>query len=364
MLPVALHSIALIISLFVQALASPLAGAWLFFHISACTLLLFNKKYPLNRGSIWNACLAWLLTIGVSAFLLHPVLKASATMWILIAMPSLALVLHRENIRHYIIAFGTITMLFSLGLIYQKLVNMHYTNFDYEGRIAWPLIDPNNAALVVNTALIPCIWISLFKNERWWVASFVLMFALYATGSKAGFVSLMVNTLIFMVYKNGLGCLLFALLGGVASLTAMFFYRPDIIVSSAATMSERFTIWWCGFRVLEDNMLRGLGLGAWSTFRIQEGETIYVPPTYAHNDLLQFAVEMGIPAALVFLFLMGTVLRSVNRNNIVTFCTIFGMFLQSMVEFQFYLPAVSLIAGLLLATHMVLTRDGEKGILQ
>ena len=73
---------------------------------------------------------------------------------------------------------------------------------------------------------------------------------------------------------------------------------------------------------------------------------------YAHNDILQLAIEMGFPAVLVFCELFSIVAVTTTRRNIVSACVLLALFLQAMVEFQFYVPAVSIIAGLALAHHI------------
>jgi hypothetical protein len=93
-------------------------------------------------------------------------------------------------------------------------------------------------------------------------------------------------------------------------------------------------------------------------FRIQQGLDLYIPPTYAHNDLLQFAVEMGVPAALAFCGMAWAAARATCRQNIVSGAVLAALFLQALTEFQFYVPAVSLLAGLALGWHNL--NDGSR----
>jgi hypothetical protein len=355
MLPAALYSIALLDSLLVQTLSSAFAGAWLFFHLWACAILLYNQPCP-RRSFLWKACLAWALVLTLSAFIIHPVLKAAATMWILLALPSLALCLRKETLLPCVWGFGMVISLYAIGLVLQMLT---HTQMDPAGgtRYGWPLLDPNNGAAIVNCALIPCLWLTL-KDWRWSLPTALFAMALYATGSKAGFAAGSTGGLILLSSLYGEWVWLAALLSGCAVATWAYVYRPELVVLVVHALQDRFPIWWCSWLVLKENLLRGTGLGTYGMFRIQQGLDLYIPPTYAHNDLLQFAVEMGVPAALVFCGMVWAAARATCRQNIVSGAVLAALFLQALTEFQFYVPAVSLLAGLALGWHNL--NDGSR----
>src|SRR4051794_31723507 len=102
-LPAFLHATAFAITLFVQFWGSPLAGAWLFFHLAGCAALLYTGTYPKNQNLAWYAVLVWLLAVGMSTFLFTPIQNGAAIMWILAAMPTLALCLRKEHLKPYCI---------------------------------------------------------------------------------------------------------------------------------------------------------------------------------------------------------------------------------------------------------------------
>jgi hypothetical protein len=228
MLPAALYSIALLDSLLVQTLSSTFAGAWLFFHLWACTILLYNQPCP-RRSFLWKACLAWALVLTLSAFIIHPVLKAAATMWILLALPSLALCLRKETLLPCVRGFGMVISLYASGLVLQMLT---HTQLDPAGgtRYGWPLLDPNNGAAIVNCALIPCLWLTL-KDWRWSLPAALFAMALYATGSKAGFAAGSAGGLILLSSSIwGVG------MAGRAAVRlrlrphGAYMYRPELVV--------------------------------------------------------------------------------------------------------------------------------------
>ena len=78
----------------------------------------------------------------------------------------------------------------------------------------------------------------------------------------------------------------------------------------------------------------------------------YTGGWFAHNDLLQIFAELGIIGAVVFIGLWTVVAINTTKGNFIAALTMFGIFLQAMVEFQFYTPGISMGMGLALAYHI------------
>jgi O-antigen ligase len=269
-------------------------------------------------------------------------------MWILAAMPSLALCLRKEHLKPYCICFGAIITLYALGLGAQLVLNTETTAYNYPGRHAWPLLDPNNAAAVINLALVPCVWLALFKDLRWSVLCLVFAFALCATGSKAGFAAAGLATLILLTARLGTEFLIFASFIGALFAGAIFFYRPEFILIVLDSFRDRFPIWDASLPLAFLHPFVGIGLGAFGHYYERVRTEQYTVGWHCHNDVLQFAIEMGIPAALTFCVMLVTAARAACRANLAAACALLAIVLQSTVEFQFYIPAVSLPMGLAL----------------
>jgi O-antigen ligase len=352
MLPAFLHATAFAISLFVQSMNSPLAGAWLLFHLAGCATLLYGGGYPKSHGIVWYGALGWLLALGMSTFLFAPVQGGAATMWILVAMPSLALCLRPEHLKPYGVGFLTVIVCYSLGLILQMALHTQTTLFNYPGRYAWPLLDPNNAAAVVNLALLPCVWLALFKDTRWSVLCALFAIALYATGSKAGFSVAALGSLALFSARYGAPFLASAALSSAVSAVLVFFSCPDLIVLMSHSFADRFPIWNASVPLLGIRPVTGLGLGSFAHYYARVRTEEYTVGWHSHNDVLQVAIEAGLPAALVFCALFAAIALTTRRGNLAAGCALLAVFAQSMVEFQFYIPAVSIPLGLALAFHM------------
>lgn len=355
-----LHTAALFTSLFVETTTSVFAGAWLMFHLMGCAVLIYNNRYDGRKSWLWLASLAWLCAVPVSTFLIVPVFNGAYWMWVLTAMPMLFISLNKDDLRPYIKCFGAVLVLYAITLSLQKLLHVHLGSFNFDDRPAWPLADPNNAAAMMNLAFTPCLFMTLFKDLRWSVPAMLFAFAIYATGSRTGLAAGALSAALLYTCRYGMSTLLFIIAQSYIIIGACFFYRPEAIADAWASLCTRFTMWWAAVAIWHAHPFKGSGLGVFGRYYVQYGPTIYIPPAFVHNDILQFAVEMGTPVAAIFVLIVAATAASTWRGNIVTACTALAILLQASMEFQFYLPSVTLGMGLVLAWHNLNSRPFNK----
>ncbi len=349
-----LHGIAFFIALFVQTLQTPLAGAWLPFHLAGCALLLQGSPTP-RRTLLWWATLAWLLAIVLAAFIIRPVSNGALQMWFLTAMPMLALCLHKDALPDYYKAFFVVFLIYALNLLVQVVLGVHYTTIDYRiydtyTEKTWPLLDPNNAAAILNIGLIPSVWMATHK-KKWWLVAGIFSLALISTCSKAGITAAVVASIIMLMYRYRLSFATVATLAGVALIGLLL--APDVLlVAIHGSVDARIPIWEASAPLALLQPLRGIGLGQFYLHYQHVRTEVGTAGFYAHNDLLQFVIEMGFPVALVFCLLAAAIARRTWTGNAVSGCVMLAVGLQALVEFQFYLPAISLALGVALAHHI------------
>lgn len=353
MLPALLHASAFAVALFIQFTGGPLAGAWVFFHMAGCAALLYQGGYPKDKGIVWHACLLWLVILGSSAFLLTPVLGGAATLAVLASMPTLALCLRKEHLKPYFRCFLAVVTVYALAVVAQLFLNTQTTAFNYEGRHSWPVLDPNNAAAIVNTAFLPCVYMALNKSARWGVLCALFALALYVTGSKAGIGAAAVGTAVLVAAKCETDFTVFLGSIGLIQAVMIYFYRPELVLVIVNSLRDRFPIWEASWPMMFVRPFGGLGLGTFAHYYEQVRTESYTVGWHSHNDVLQIAIEAGIPAAVVFVFLFAAAGFTTCRANIVSGVVLLAVFLQSMVEFQFYTAAVGIPTGLALAYHMI-----------
>lgn len=139
--------------------------------------------------------------------------------------------------------------------------------------------------------------------------------------------------------------------------------RPD--GSKVASANERFLIWSSSLAMLRDAPWHGFGPG---TFR--HVYPAYALPedtssmSYAHNDLLQAAVELGLPGAgLLAALAAAIVLRwraARARSGDVAvdglFWALAAVSLHGLFSYNFHVPATLVLTGLVLARLLRLTR--------
>jgi O-antigen ligase len=353
MLPAFLHVVALLICLNVQSMGSPLAGAWLPFFLAGC-ILLFHRNQDLDTtSSVWRAALLWMFVIVAMVFFINPIPGAASVMWVLIALPLLAISLGEADLKNYLWCFGGVVTVYAVGLIVQYALHVTYDVYNLGDRYAWPLLDPNNGAAVINTALIPALYLALFKGRKWFLWFAVLLLGLAATGSRTGIaVALLAMTYLFTRRYGLLGAAVVAV-----AFTSMgelvVFTRPDLLTHAYEAFASRYPIWRVAGYMAIQHPWRGLGLGMFQYYYNQVRTEDYTGGGFAHNDVLQMICELGFPATLAFIWLVVTTVRKTVDANGVAALTMLAIFIEAMVEFQFYTPAISMLMGLALGYHII-----------
>lgn len=348
-----LHGTSLVLGLTVQSMTTPLLGAWLF------SLLLFclSSYKPQPPNPVWIAVLLWLVVLGASTFLISPVPGGASTMWCLAAMPMVALSVRREHMESIFKTAFVIVFLYALALIGQMMLHIRYTNFEYfipwrdSYAVAWPMIDPNNASMVLNFGLITSFFLAL-KKPVYWVFTGYFILALIATASRMGALAGAVGCAILLIEHIGVTMTMMA---------GMFVAFPAIEILSSAfktSLPARLEMWKEAYPLLWMRPWGGIGMGMFSFYYKQIRIEQATGGWYLHNDPYQIAIEMGLPALAVFVFLILMVGFTTTRKTLVSASVLLAVLLQSFMEFQYYVPAVSMLAGLALAYHRL--HYGEK----
>lgn len=372
-LPAFFSAAALAVALQVQSISSNFSNIWLYFLLIASVLMIYKSGGPKYHGhgeqAIPYTLGAWLLLIGASCSILAPMPGSKNIAWALAAFPILALSIHRQDMKNHLKNFYIVILIYALGLILQMYLQVKYTNFDYVGRYAWPLLNPNNAAAVINFALLPSLYLGL-RKPKWLISVGILLIALYATHSRAGVMSFGVGSLILLWERFGCRVGIASLVIALVMCVSVGFAKPEAF--NTDSMKNRFDIWSTTTNMVLDlddvqigpgaelygSSIFGYGLGSfpllYQQFRTEKISSGY----FAHNDLLQFWVEMDNYAVLIFLFLVIVTALSTHRGNIISGVVMLALLLQAMLEFQFYVPAISILMGLAMAYHLLnLQRD-------
>jgi O-antigen ligase len=217
------------------------------------------------------------------------------------------------------------------------------------------LIDPNHiaAAIILPIALAVGTLIST-RDMRLRLASFVSMIVLVAatflTGSRGGFIALVVM-LLYIAWRTRYRFQILALMavGGIASLlqpTVWDRFADKGLVGG----SGRLFIWDTAKLALKDHWLIGAGLGAFPAAYNHVLFAMYQPifqgwSRPAHNAYLSAAVEVGIIGGVVHLYAWWQS-YSDSRGNVVIEAAIVGLavasFFLDVLEFKYIWLAFSM----------------------
>lgn len=162
----------------------------------------------------------------------------------------------------------------------------------------------------------------------------------------------------------------FVLLLLAISASLMFWIGPDAVFMRFAELPERqgpgaaggrLELWGDTLRLIRERPLAGAGLGAFAAaYTKVQTVDVNARVDYAHNDYLQLAAELGLPAALLFwgliFALAARTLRvcwipgNHTRRAIALGATgaLAALLLHSLTDFNLYIPANGLVFSVVL----------------
>jgi len=260
----------------------------------------------------------------------------------------------------------------------------------YGTRAAHPLQNPNSLAALLNLALIPVtVFFLAYKGSFWRISFFMLcsvmlLFAgVLATESRAALsiYALVCALMMFLLAQQGalkwrrvLTLIIVCLLLFAGSIYLNGGAYAERLVALGAINNDgaalaRLSIWSSALDLFKQNIWFGTGLGTFYLYY----PSVRMPGfdnssgSWAHMDSLQFGIEMGILAPLLFYaFCIAILVRThkalkTDRNTsnhaldnrklmiIAAFGGLVSVFLHSHVSFPLYILPILIVCGILLA---------------
>jgi O-antigen ligase len=192
----------------------------------------------------------------------------------------------------------------------------------------------------------------------------LLLTALVLSGSRAGFVAGLFGTFVFLLGlvlnrrwsgRKGLGLLAGALL--LVALVVAFGQDGLLLTRTddgqvADDVAQRLTVYRLTWNAIAANPWLGFGLGAFEpAFRLYRDASVHGWFEHVHNDYLEAAFELGVPAALALLAALLLLISSVaqgaiNRRRreifpLVALAASVGIGVHSLVDFGLQIPAIA-----------------------
>jgi hypothetical protein len=209
------------------------------------------------------------------------------------------------------------------------------------------MLNPNNAAALINIALVPSVLlVHKIRRALFVPLSAILFLGLLCTESKGGLVGLTAGIGAYMFFTYG-----WKVKFGISTLLAC---TPLLLLLPA--FAQRVEIWSVSTQLIT---LKGYGHGMFGKlypYVRTEKETL---GHFAHNDILQFAIEMGWPIAALFVGICAYITVRTREYNLIPACAMLSILVCSMVSFPFYVPAVSIGMGVLLRWWLDLCEKHE-----
>lgn len=223
------------------------------------------------------------------------------------------------------------------GLIVHSTGNQTILWFDkwtYRDYLTSTFVNKNTYATYAGMGLLCCLSVifqeirrplnleRFFRRDVFlWLAAFVVSSALVLTGSRGGIMSGVLGCLVWSVliaFRRPLKDWRSAGLALAGVLFVFVFFLWDDRMASAQITHDSFlriTAYGTSLRALADYPWTGFGLGSFeSVFRLYHDGAMPFWIDHAHNDYLEMAIEIGIPATLMELAIIAIMLSCCVEN--------------------------------------------------
>ncbi|MCI5060962.1 MAG: O-antigen ligase family protein [Alphaproteobacteria bacterium] len=276
------------------------------------------------------------------------------------------------------------------------LIQFFFLEELFEGRARHPLANPNSLAALFSLGFFGALGWFLYalqtvQNKKISALIFglvLLIFAgLIATGSRGALLALLPCAALFMIVMHSIirqnWKWLLALLIGCGLIFALSTYGPverdtmiERVISTTSfeetnqLSSNRLMLWQATWEIIKTHGILGTGIGTYflyfPEFRLDDDRW---GAYYAHNDPIQFWVELGILGPFLFYAIgLAIITRTVaamhkasdtrQKIKILTpFCALLAFGLHTHVTFNFYNLSLLFLAGFLTAYWFRTTQD-------
>jgi O-antigen ligase len=160
------------------------------------------------------------------------------------------------------------------------------------------------------------------RRWLWTGAGLLLVFELFLTSSRGGFLGLLVAGMVYVYRRHGLAgaaAVMTVLMAGIIVVPTDLGSRMWTVFDSAtpapagleASNRAHVALFWAALRMIADNPIFGVGPDNFKSL-----STLYTgldQGNIAHNSFLEIAAEFGIPVLLVFVLLLWSVFRILSR---------------------------------------------------
>jgi hypothetical protein len=263
-------------------------------------------------------------------------------------------------------------------------VNPKFLGKVQSSRISSTLFYPNSlaGALLLLGPVVACLlwqftWFRLRQSLRvliMVVFTGAALICLYCSGSKSGWLlAMFLGFICCLRLRVRLLCRCAFALGFLAAGLAGFFWtHSQFFEKGASSVVARKDYWKAALHITKENALVGTGPGtfyvAYQKVKQPKSEITWL----VHNDYLQQASDSGIPGFLTYIVFMWGALGLVTVRKVTwqspyrfaIWLGLLGWSLQSLAEFNLYMPALAWPAFALLGWMLAPAKESTKSGLQ
>lgn len=270
------------------------------------------------------------------------------------------------------------------------LVQFFVFNEYFQGRATHPLKNPNSLAAVFSLSFIWGIGLLLHAKERkhkiWFTALCCLIFAAFvAAGSRGALLALVPVMALFLfvmrdIARENWRCLAVITVFSILALSLFDLFGTHAqnlmgrVLHSLALQDEdisnnRFALWQATIDIIKEHGLLGTGIGTFflyfPEFRLPSDR---YGAFYAHNDPLQYWVELGILGPVLFysfvIAVVGRTVQAVQKSEdaqatlrvLTPFFALGACVIHTHMTFNFYNLSILFLAGFLLSAWFIETQ--------
>lgn len=364
----------------------PAMAAYLGFVMIAVSHLFF-KEISIPRSPVVFLAVGFLVwTVIALQWSQVPYVSAFFTLSIS-TLPIIFVVMLMQPNRDTVIPLHVAAIITAMaGAAIWALIQFFFMYEEMGPRIRHPMLNPNNLAAFFNLGLLPCIGMFLLAKEKLAKGLLYALVALFLMGmlvtqGKGAMLSFFISSIVlFGVYAwkhwpvqkehlIKLGALfgLMAVCYLIVNMASGGFLSKSVTIlggiAETHTAHNRIDMWKAGFQMIKENPWTGIGLGAFYFFYPPfRSQTDNSDGFFVHNDPLQFWVEMGFMAPILFYGTLIAVLIRTIRALIVLpkgsagamhimapFCGMLAVLGHTHITFNLYMPPILITIACMLA---------------
>jgi O-antigen ligase len=233
-------------------------------------------------------------------------------------LPFVLVTVRSEDDLRYVVATIVIAMTIVFPYAYRQMGR-------YDSRFGVGLYEPNylaaNLTLIIPLALaVASYQPTRVRQLAWAGCGLVLVLALLLTGSRGGFVGLLVSGMFYAYRRLGLRGAILACMILIAAVAptdlgqralATFYSSGPAPAGVEESTVAHTALFWGGIRMMMDSPLIGVGPQRFADYS-QKYSGLDVPYV-AHNTYLELGAEAGLPVLIIFVIMLVVTMAKLGR---------------------------------------------------